>query len=267
MKDKFFDIKRTKVNTKVGSFELPIFYYDSSTVIAIFWVDKKKVSKLIEGTDYKPTVFFNNKAMVGIVFFEYRDTSIGAYNEVALTSFVYSKHEKKPFFLLPNFLKRGDKWNMGAYVHDLPVSTAIANAAGRKVWNLPKFITEMPFSLDKKRFEGIVKDPTDPKKKENILTLSGKIGPIGLGKKIKAFDIIPYAIKNGKQIKTVVTVDAKARVNLNTNIRLTIGNSKHKMAENLRTLGLDNKKPFMTLISDKSRSILPDGEPVVKKER
>ncbi len=37
--DPLFQFPRTSFASSAGSFELPIFYYDNSNVIAMFWVD------------------------------------------------------------------------------------------------------------------------------------------------------------------------------------------------------------------------------------
>jgi len=256
--DNFFNIKRETINTDQGDVELPIFYFDFSSVILSYTVDIPDAESLLKNTGLKPAKFFGNKALVMVVFFEYRDTSVGVYNEVALATMSYPEGSKKPSFPLFDFIKKGENWDTGAYVHHLPVTTEIANAAGRKVWSLPKFVAEIPFSLTKSAFSGAVKEPDS---NEDIFTVEGKIGKMGVGSLFNGIDNVFYSIHENKLLKTVVTTKGKSWYGVMSNIHLKTGDSNHIMANNIRQLKLDTKKPVFTIISRNTKSILPLGKP------
>ena len=55
---------------------------------------------------------------------EYRKTDIGPYNEVGLTVLALAPGDPIP----------------ANYVVDLPVTTAVANRAGREIWGYNKFV-------------------------------------------------------------------------------------------------------------------------------
>ncbi|MCK5906464.1 MAG: acetoacetate decarboxylase family protein [Flavobacteriales bacterium] len=257
--DDFFDIKQEIISTDHGDVSLPIFYFDSSSIMFSYFVDEADAKIILNGTGLKPTLFFGNKAMVLLVFFEYRDSSIGVYNEVGLATLGYPENNKKPICPILNFIKSGKNWNIGGYVNNLPVSTEIANAAGRKIWSLPKFRTEIPFNLTKSTFNGAVKDPDSG---EDIFTIEGNIGKLGVGSLFNGIDLVLYSNHEEKLLKTVVDTKGKSWYGVNSNFKLKVGNSNHVMANNLKQLKLDTKKPVFTIVSRDTKSILPLGETV-----
>ncbi len=252
--DPFWDVERTCFESSEGDVELPIFYYDFSMALFTFFIKPKNLESILEGTGLKPCVFLNNRSVAILVFFEYRDTSVGIYNEVGLCSLTYSEKCRKPFFYLPGLIGNGDNWKIGAYVHNLPVTTKEANAAGKEIWGYPKFVTDIPFSLGPKTFGGAVKDPDTG---DDIVSLSGSRGRVGLT--FPAIDIVSYTIHRGEHIRTCITTDDKAKYSLYPNIRLKVGSGDHIMTRNLRGLGLDNKRPFSLTVTQNTRSRLPEG--------
>lgn len=258
--DHFFDVPKTQFQSSNGIIELPAFYKDVSLILSLFWVDRNRYDNVVNGTpllpeNLKPCRFFTGKNLVAVVFFSYRDSTLGPYNEVSLTSVVLPDGVPKPLFLLPQFLKRGNKWRIGSYFHDLPVTTEQANVAGHEVWGLPKFVTEIPFDLRDKSFNGSVMDPDT---KKPIVTLSGAISKSLL--KYKAFDLVLYSNHRGGVLKTITDVESKYNVSLMPGLTLNVGDSDHRMAQNLRALGLDGARPFVSLWSNKFRSRLNDGK-------
>ena len=136
----------------------------------------------------------------------------------------------------------------------MPVSTEIANAAGREIWSLPKFVAPIPFELKKSRFRGAVIDAST---EQEILRVEGRAGAMGVKGVFQAIDMVFYSIHEGQILKTVVETKGRSFYSLGGNFSLTLGGSDHKMAENARKLGLDRRKPAFTIISENLRSILP----------
>ena len=66
----------------------------------------------------------DGKAVVVVYCIEYRITDIGPYNEVGLTVLAGAPGDPIP----------------ANYVVDLPVTTAVANRAGREIWGYNKFV-------------------------------------------------------------------------------------------------------------------------------
>jgi hypothetical protein len=85
---------------------LLIRYFDVQCLVATFPTDLNRAAELLKGTGL------------------YRITDIGPYNEVGLTVVARVPGDPIP----------------GNYVINLPVTTAVANRAGREIWGYNKFV-------------------------------------------------------------------------------------------------------------------------------
>jgi len=247
--DPFFQFPRVSRKTSLGIVDFPIYYYDTSNVIAIFKADQLGVDKLLTNTGFKEAIFLNGSPLVFMSFYEYRHTSIGSYNEVGLAIPIIKNGVKQNYNSYLDLLRDVDKRQIGFYVTNLPVNTEEANAAGREFWGFPKFVTDIPFKLENKYFESEVKDPTG----SSICKLGGDLK---LGIKAPALSAITYSNLNGKTHRTAVNVRGDFKAYLAHKVRLRIGNSGHDMAENLRALKLNNSRPVCIMSSTTFQSRL-----------
>ncbi|MDJ0766525.1 MAG: acetoacetate decarboxylase family protein [Myxococcota bacterium] len=263
--DTFFDVKTTSFESTQGPVVLPIFYQDFSALHFVFFVDYEKALSKLAGTAFSPCKLFNGKAGVIFTFFEYRETAIGPYNEVCLGILCYHANHKQPALIVPQFLKDAKMWTMGIYVVDLPVSTEIARVAGSEIWTYPKFVTEIPFHLDGKQFSTAVMDPAIS---EPIFSLEGRVGFLGLGrhlsKIVKVGSFVSHTMHQGTPLSILSEVEDQGRfANLGFSGKIQVNaNSKHRMAVNLRDLGLEGKKPIVVLRAEQVRMKLNDGFPM-----
>lgn len=241
--DFFFQYPRNFIATTQGDVEMPIMYYDDSVTMALFRVDYDKVQALVAEQGLEAVRIFGGKALVGLAFYEYRETSIGDYNEVGVAVGVVPNGTQVPKFPLLSTLNSLDKAPVGFYILDLPVTTPAACAAGREIWGLPKFVTPISFSLDGHQFSGAVADPATG---ADMLRLSGRTGPGIAG---PLLDIVLYSRHNGVLLRTLVNTRGGARTCLPGSIQASVSNSMHPMAQRLHALGLDNAKPFLVFHS------------------
>jgi hypothetical protein len=235
-----------------------MFFYHVGVRHLNYWVDYERVQPKLSGTGLVPCRFFNRKALVSLIFFDYRDVSIPAYQEVTITIVVRPLALKDPGVYLGTFLKRkGQDWgSVGAYVLEMPVTISEARAAGREIWGYPKFVARIPFRLTGNRFEFEVRDPdTDG----SIVEVEGMMGP---GICMKATDLVTFSNLNDQIVRTIVDVDADLTLRLARGVRVKVGTSAHGMAANIRDLGLENLQPFLIMSSDNMRTRLNQGRPV-----
>lgn len=233
--DPFFQYPRTVISTSEGDVEMPILYYDSSQVMAFFWIDYDQARTLLSET--LEAVRFGRKALMGLAFYSYHQTSIGRYNEVGTAIACVPRGTPVPRRPLLSLFQSLDKGVVGFNVIDLPVTTAAACAAGREIWSYPKFVTPIDFSLQAGRFDGAVLDPNGG---EPICTLAGTIGP---GIPASLINLILYSRHKGKTLRTLVNIRAKGRICLPGSLHVKTGASRHRMAENLRAMGLQDARP------------------------
>lgn len=250
--DPFFQIPRTSKQTQQGEVELPIYFLDTSNLIAIFKADRQGIDKLLENTGLKSALSFGGKPLVFISFYEYRDSSVGAYNEVGIAIPVIPEGTKKPSMGFLDILRATDQCQIGWHIINLPVTTERANSAGQEIWGYPKFVAEIPFNLSNAAFKSKVKDP----KSDDILSLEGKLK---FGLKAPALSGVTYSHLNGKLLRSSVNARGDYKAYLAHQLRLKVGSSEHNMAANLRTLGLQNSRPIVVLGCQNFQSRLSDG--------
>ena len=236
----FFQVPRQRVQTTQGAVELPILYYDTSTLNAFFLVDKAKVEAVLKGTGLSPALTIGGKALVALACFEYRDTSVGVYNEVGVAAAVTRSGEALPLGgwrdLLAT-LRQPEERRVAFHIIDLPVTTAAANAAGREIWGYPKFVTEIPFTLNGRHFHCAVKTPEGG----TLMQLTGRMGP--------SFPTAPLSLtllslRDGEMVRATVNVRGASKMALPGSLKLTVPDSRHPMAQRMHALGLDGAEPF-----------------------
>ncbi|MBN1364197.1 MAG: acetoacetate decarboxylase family protein [Syntrophaceae bacterium] len=259
--DPFWNVERTVFKTSKGDIKLPIFYENFSYIHFLYWIEFDRAAKKVSGTDFTACKFIHGKGAVMLTFFEYRQSEIGPYNEVSLAIVSYPKKNKQPAFIMPQLFMDAKKWTMGAYVINLPVTTEIAMAGGKEIYNYPKFVTDISCKLRGKKFSGTVMDPDIRKP---IFSVDGRIGFLGWGIKLwHAASFISYTMNQGKPNSILTEVDARYRMNLGFSGKLQVNaKSQHGMAKNLLDLDLQGKKPFAAISSEKARMKLNDGIPI-----
>ncbi|MCC6555653.1 MAG: acetoacetate decarboxylase family protein [Polyangiaceae bacterium] len=252
-KEAFFNVPRTVRETSEGPVELPILYRDVTNVLALFLAPREGAEEVLAGTGLRPGVRVGDRVLVGLSFYEYRDTSIGSYNEVGTAVFVV-RADERPRRLAPVELLLPPAWRRGAvWVVDLPVTTPAADAAGRELWGYPKFVTEIPFRLDGRRFDASVLDPDGS---GPIVTLGGELGP---GVPAPPISLVTYSRLGGRLVRTHVDVRGLQTAHARGSVRLRVGASKHRMAAHLRALALDGAVPLLVMRTDRFQSKLHGG--------
>jgi hypothetical protein len=256
--DRFFDVPRTTRATSEGPVELPIFYYDVSNVVALFRASRAGAERLLAGTGLVPQLGADGSAIAALSFYEYRRTTVGVYNEVGTAVLAMPRGARPPRLGLADMFTPTAWRTAGAYVVDLPVTTAAANAAGREIWGYPKFVTDISFRLRGREVETTVWDPGSPAggPRTRIVTLAGRLGP---GLPAPPMGIVTYTVLDGSLLRTCIDVRGMVRVHAPGSARLEVGPSTHRMAENLRTLGLAEACPSMVVETDRFQSRLPPG--------
>lgn len=257
--DVFFQVPQIPVPVSAGPVNLPIFYYDASALYAFFLVDQARVRPLLEGSILDPGMRLGGKAIVGLACYEYRDTSVGVYNEVGLALAVARQGESLQLGgwrdVLGSFT-RPEERQSGLYVLDLPVTTPLANAAGREIWGFPKFVTPIRYAQQGRRFLCSVENPEGG---HPLMSLSGTMG---LSMPGLPFSLTLYSCLAGQWLRCTVNARGKSHLALPGDLRLKVGTGNHRMEQHLRQLGLEDARPLAVLWTDRFQSRLNGGVPV-----
>lgn len=144
MNERFFqDVPSNQVRISVGELELPLHFYDVEAMISFFPVATHSLARLLPTEELQPALLRPGISLLSIAAIEYKKSSIGAYNELAiLIPCLWKPRTNWPLlpFLAPRLFP-----NYGAYVFRLPVTTEFANIAGREIWGYPQFIANIEF--------------------------------------------------------------------------------------------------------------------------
>ena len=122
----FFDVPRTNLSITTGEVELPILYYKVSSITFLFAVNYEKAEKMFRVHGFRPGLRWGKQAVVALAFYEYRETSIGPYNEVGLAIPVLMQHQRAPFSSWLDLYSNLETRRTGIFIIDLPVTTEIA---------------------------------------------------------------------------------------------------------------------------------------------
>jgi hypothetical protein len=216
---------------------LPIRYIDNRCLAATFLTDLDRAAQVLKGTGLQAVPQEDGKAVVLYLCWEYRKTDIGPYNEVAVTVLAVAPQDPAP----------------AIYVADLPVTTEAANRAGQELWGYNKFVTNIEIKGDGKQFSAIVHDP------QNGL-ISSLEGTRGVSVPVAPTDIYSFSLLEKKIIKTFVQVPTPWHASGGEGFVLRVGDSTHRMAGHLRTLGLDGARPALVQYADPFQSLLFPGK-------
>jgi hypothetical protein len=167
--------------------EFPVLYYDFRFITIYFPAKTATVRRnVLPHHNFKPIEIWPGCVMIGITAFEYHDTSIGPYNEIAISVPI----KFPPGFIFPflTAIRMERKGIFPLYIHRLPVTTEIALKGGIHFWNFPKFMSDITF-----QDRGDNLEVTLLEKGEMILKLNSKKPPLNQSRKLQFHT---YSIKD-----------------------------------------------------------------------
>ncbi len=250
----YLDIKQDSFASSQGPVGLPILYYNTSVVIAYFLVDIDLAQALLPvGLEASPAPLLRKKAIASVVFFHYADSSVGPYNEMALAIVCRpsnANHKKAASIGLK------DLSNLSTYIVDLPVTTPLANAAGREIWGYPKIVVPIEFALRGEALLCAVKDSHGGL----LCQLQGTFNVRNIA--IKAPSIVTFSHLNQQLLQAEIDFKGKLHNSRVGSVKLVCGDGKHHLVNHLRHLKLDGKAPFLISHGMGLQAILSAGKPI-----
>lgn len=144
----FFDgVQQTRIPMDPHVLDVPVFYYDGSAMTGVFPARLAALRRWMPDARFSPARLAPGIGAVTITCFEYRDTGIDPYNELAIAVPL-----NEPFFR-PNLpgramLDAARRGQFDVWVHHLPVTTEIACRGGVEFYNYPKFVSSIDYRED-----------------------------------------------------------------------------------------------------------------------
>lgn len=146
----FFEgIRQTKMEVGGFEFQVPALYPDGEQITGVFPARMSALRKMLPDRRMTPARLAPGVGAITVTCFEYRQTDIDPYNELAI-----GVPLNEPWFrsnfpgrAMLSAVRRGqfDTW-----VHHLPVTTEIARLGGVDFYNYPKFIASIDFEQTEK---------------------------------------------------------------------------------------------------------------------
>jgi len=241
----FKGVKQWEFEQAGRPFRLPVFYYDNTSVTAIYTASTNKVKKLLPHPAMNPIEMLPGKSMVAFTAFEYRKTDIDPYNEFSIAFLITLDKPQIPGLTA--------LWQMArrcftAYVWKLPVTTEIARFGGVELYGYPKFLADITFERSREWIECRLSE-----KGEHLLSLKGKVLPTTRGK-ITRF--VTTSILEQIPLTANVVVDplefAQSRDSQSAILEL---GAKHPIAQALKEIQL-SAGPVMYQFSPVTEAIL-----------
>lgn len=141
----FFDgVGQADINLGSDSVKLPIFYRDGEVMMGIFPAHLGRIKQLLPDRSLTPARLAPGVGAMSVTCFEYRDSDVGSYNELAIGA-VLSPPGHSSGLPMQKMLSGVVGGQIEAYVQHLPVTTELARVSGREIWNFPKFVTPIDF--------------------------------------------------------------------------------------------------------------------------
>ncbi|HEX9208716.1 MAG TPA: acetoacetate decarboxylase family protein [Steroidobacteraceae bacterium] len=244
--DLFAGIRQVAVGTAAGPVALPILYRDGSLLVVGYRIDPARASSALAGLALEPLVTLG-RALVLLSMFEYRDTSIGPYNEIGIALLAQRAGTAPSTWRLLRDARQ--VLDAGLYVTNLPVTTPVACSAGVEIWGYPKYVTGIATDF---RADGV----TVTLENEFVLTHSRRYGL-----EVAGVPMITYTSKSGRLIRTVTEVGHRMRFGGAGTVELKIiGDGP--TAATLRALGLDAARPAFAMRTDAVQAVLPFGKDI-----
>src|SRR5215813_10219044 len=122
--DTFFaNVQQSPAKTSTGTCELPILYRDASQFGVFFRIELDRARALLADTTVEPWPVLGG-ALGAIYAWEYRDSTVGTYNEVGLGIQARRKGARPSLVRLGLDMRAQEE--QGIWVVDLPVTTQAA---------------------------------------------------------------------------------------------------------------------------------------------
>jgi hypothetical protein len=232
------------------SFELPILYFRDDAFGLFFTADPNKVMAVMPSHRLHPVRLSAKRAIVGVLAFNYVDTTAGPYGEVSVVlPAVYGA--SPPPVLIPALLESLYP-DFGNLVMHLPVTTAAARDGGRQEWGYTKFVTDMHFTIMPEFMECRLSE-----KEQHILTL--RVARRGIAKRDRK-PLVTFSVKEGNLLKTTMPQRCTTRSAIRPKDSfLELGD--HPVSESIRALGI-SERPFMSRYFLERSLVLPAGQTI-----
>jgi Acetoacetate decarboxylase (ADC) len=221
--------------------KLPIFYYDGTAQTAVFPARLGALRRLLPDPRFVPARLAPGLGAVAVTCFEYRDTDLGPYNELAITIVL----NNPPFASnLPGraLLAGLRSKQLHAWVHHLPVTTEIARVGGVDLYNYPKFVGSIDYEEGTGRRSCRLGEGD-----EHILTLDGPLVDTPRSSELQLFSHL-WMDRQPQESEFKLNIIASGRSLRSGAARLELG-ERHPIARELASVLVSRRSIYYELMA------------------
>ncbi len=222
-------------------YSFPVEFRDVDYVAALYKGNKKAVEERLRGTGLKAGLSLNGKPIIAVGLIEYKDSDLGAYNEVIVAIPVVPITESSSILNWLQLYTPLHKRKLGQYILHIPVTSNQSMIAGRDIWGYPKIVTEIKHRFTKNHISTKITDLET--NKEQVVCE----GTMGIGISIPSMDLMTYSFLNSIRLCTHVDVDAQMNWHPFSSLKITIQDVNNPIAKDLIELNVVNKKPVVVI--------------------
>ena len=230
----------------LGELELPVRYTEGAALACVYRVDLAAARAVMASECFEPLPV-GGRAMVQVVALEYRESSVGAYNELGVL--VLARRRGSLPSAVRTLVTPARVEDAGWFVVNLPVTTGVACAAGRELWGFPKYVTRIDTQFGRDAAEIILGE-------ELVIEHRARYGMT-----MPAPPYVFFSELDGRMIRTVVPVEHKQRMGGARSVRMHV-TGDGPTAATVRRLGLEARRPMIAARVDHLRFALPLGKPM-----
>lgn len=244
MDPSFLRVPQAPVATRSGPVLLPLLYPEASHFGVLFRVDLGRAREVM-GRDrsIEPLPLLGG-ALAAIYVWQYRDSTLGPYNEVGLG--IQARRKGTRPSVLRLLRDMGAQDDQGIWVVDLPVSTPPPFEAGVDLWGYPKYVTEIDVRFEPDRSHvGLAG--------ELELSLARPRGP-----RLRGQPVVTYTARAGRLLRTCIEVDHHVVWGTGRGVRLEL-RGQGPLVDSVRRLGLATAPRLGAFRCEEFRARVPAG--------
>jgi hypothetical protein len=210
----------------------PVFYRDVRMMLGVFAAPLAAVRAALPTDRLRPLRLSARHGMVAVACFEYRDTDIGAFNDVAIAVGATLAGGSGLVSLARAAVGR----RFECFVADLPVNTEVAWHSGLDWFRYPKTLADIRFEEDRHHRTCTVRDPSTGEPIYVVRSQKSPTRPVAHGRSEGTTRILSYPWGDGELLAATFRVEELRRGLAFGADAMTLRCTTHPRARPLREL-------------------------------
>jgi hypothetical protein len=227
--------------TNLTDIKFPVHFRDVHYIALTYTSTFNAINKHLHGTNLEAGLVFNGKPLVAVGLIEYKDSDLGAYNEVIIAIPVVPEGTKPGLSNWSDLYGAMNKRKLGQYIIHIPVTSQLSMDAGIGLWGYPKTIKKIEHGFQSNKISSVIWNDVGH---EKIIEFKGSMG---VGIPIPTMNLLTYSFQDGHTLKTQVEVNSNMKWKPFADIRIIVNDTTDPMCMDIIELGICNKKPLFTI--------------------